>query len=66
VRQISLPVCASCAVMMQESLVASGWHWRPVMTLPFAMMGPELALARTPALSTCVSQARLPVRASTA
>ena len=43
VRHSSLPVLASCAVMMQASLPASGWHWRPVMTLPLAMIGPALA-----------------------
>ena len=40
VRHSSLPVFASCAVITQTSNVAAGWHWRPVITLPFATIGP--------------------------
>ena len=45
-RHSSLPVFASCAVTTQESRPASGWHWRPVITLPLAMIGPPLVGAR--------------------
>jgi len=38
--------------MMQESFVACGWHWRPVMTLPLTTIGPELARAGNRGSST--------------
>ena len=44
----------------------AGWHWRPVMTLPLATIGPELARAGSVGSSTGVSHTSLPVRASIA
>ena len=52
--------------MMHASLPASGWHCRPVMTLPLAMIGPALERARFFASITAVSQTMLPVWTSTA
>ncbi len=52
--------------MMHESFVAAGWHCRPVMTLPFATIGPAVARAGNFGSSTLVSHTSLPVRASTA
>jgi hypothetical protein len=51
---------------MQASLPACGWHCRPSITLPLAMIGPELADARAVASSTFVSHTSAPVLASMA
>ena len=45
VRHSSLPVFASCAVMTQASGPPSGSQLRPEITLPLAMIGPELCCA---------------------
>ena len=45
VRQSSWPVFASNAVMTHASGPPSGSQLRPEMTLPLAMMGPELFFA---------------------
>ena len=65
-RHSSFPVFASCAVITQPLLVACGWHWRPSITLPLAMIGPELALTDIFGSNTAVSHTSFPVRASTA
>ena len=47
VRQSSLPVFPSCAVMMQPLGVALYSQPRPEMILPLAMIGPEVSCAES-------------------